>query len=259
MTSCVSCQAVFTGTVPPACPSCGAPLGRGATSLRRGASILAPSGAPTFTPAPRMKLPVQVTLGIEIDRTGSSDAFRRGIATSSEVLLEAIGAKAKGLTVYVGTHGDLDYGEAPVLHTSAGTPEQALADIRAITYAGGGDAPEHHLDGILHFLQTVPWPMDSRTARGALVSFLTDESKPSQSGMSATEIGEAIRAKQLLFYAVCQPTPTLQELVRAANGMEIAISDAPDRAELQRAAALVAASIVATVGAGGTVPMKTVA
>lgn len=248
---CPSCQAVFTGKAPGACKKCGAAL----VAPRMGEASLSRTAVPSFRPAARPKLPVEVTLGIEIDRTGSSAAYRAGIGTSSEVLLDALTAKAKGVTVYVGTHGDLECGEEPVLHTAAGTPDQALADIRAITFGGGGDAPETHLDGIEHFLATVPWPMDSARTRSALVCFLTDETKPARSGRSAAQIGEAVHAKGVLFYAVCEPTATLAELVRAAHGLHIPISNDPDKAELQRAAAAVGASIVATLGAGGTVPM----
>ncbi len=250
---CPSCQSVFTGTAPPTCAKCGATLTPGTT---RGAGASLPRTAlPTFRPAARPKLPVEVTLGIEIDRTGSSAAYSAGIGTSCEMLLGALTAKAKGVTVFVGTHGDLECGEDPVLHTAGGTPEQALADIRAISFGGGGDAPETHLDGIEHFLETVPWPMDSSRTRSALVCFLTDETKPTRSGRSAAEIGAAVQAKGLLFYAVCETTPTIAELIRSAHGLHIPISNTPDRAELQRAAAAVGASIVATLGAGGTVPM----
>jgi hypothetical protein len=130
-----------------------------------------------------------------------------------------------------------------------------MADIRAIAFGGGGDAPETHLDGIRHFLETVPWPMDSHRTRGAMVAFLTDDTKPDRTGATPTEIGEAIRAKGLLFYAVCQKTRALDALVAAAGGLAFAISNSPDRAELQAAAAQVSASLVATIGAGGTLPM----
>ena len=251
---CPSCQSILTGTLPPACPTCGAALGGTIGAARKVGSLLVPRG-PSIRPAARPKLPVEVTLGIEIDRTGSSSAFRAGIALSCEALLDGIAAKANSLTVYVGTHGDEECGEAPVLHTSGGTRDQAMADIRAISFGGGGDAPETHLDGIRHFLETVPWPMDSHRTKGALVAFLTDETKADRTGATATQIGEAIRAKGLLFYAVCQKTKTLDELVSAAGGLTIPISNSPDMSELQSAAAQVGASLVATLGAGGTLPM----
>jgi hypothetical protein len=251
---CHSCQTILTGTTPPNCPVCGAPLGGTIGPALRQRSLIVPK-MPSIRPAPRPKLPVEVTLGIEIDRTGSSAAFQSGIADSCEVLLETIAAKAKGLKVYVGTHGDEECGEAPVLHTSGGTREQAMSDIKAITFGGGGDAAETHLDGIRHFLETVPWPMDNHRTRGALVAFLTDETKPDRTGASADSIGKAIRAKGLLFYLVCQMTPTLETLLRAAAGLHIAIKNNPDRAELESAASQVSASLLATIGAGGTVPM----
>jgi hypothetical protein len=251
---CPSCQSILTGTLPPTCPTCGAALGGTIGAARTQGSLLVPRG-PSIKPAARPKLPVEVTLGIEIDRTGSTGAFQSGIALSCEALLDGIAAKANGLTVYVGTHGDEECGEAPVLHTSGGTRDQAMADIRGITFGGGGDAAETHLDGIRHFLETVPWPMDSHRTKGAFVAFLTDETKPDRTGASAAQIGEAIRAKGLLFYAVCQKTPTLEQLVSAAGGLVIPISNTPDRSELQAAAAQVSASLVATLGAGGTLPM----
>lgn len=254
MTLCPSCQSIFTGTLPPTCPTCGAALGTSIEANRRQGSLLVPK-MPSIRPAARPKLPVEVTLGIEIDRTGSSAAFQAGIAFSSEVLLETIAAKVKSLTVYVGTHGDEECGEAPVLHTAGGTREQAMADIRGITFGGGGDAPETHLDGIRNFLETVPWPMDKSRTRGAFVAFLTDDTKPDRTGATATQIGKAIRDKDLLFYAVCQKTKELEALVSAAGGLLMPISNTPDRADLENAAAQVSASLIATIGAGGTLPM----
>lgn len=253
-TLCPSCQSIFTGTLPPSCPTCGAALGTLIGANRKQGSLLVPK-MPSICPAARPKLPVEVTLGIEIDRTGSSAAFQAGIALSSEVLLETIAAKVKSLTVYVGTHGDEECGEAPVLHTAGGTREQAMADIRGITFGGGGDAPETHLDGIRNFLETVPWPMDKHRTRGAYVVFLTDDTKPDRTGATATQIGKAIRDKDLLFYAVCQKTKELEALVSAAGGLLMPISNTPDRAELKAAAELVSASLIATFSSGGTLPM----
>jgi hypothetical protein len=54
---------------------------------------------------------------------------------------------------------------------------------------------------------------------------------------------------------VCEPTPTLHDLVKSAEGLMFRITNSPDPAELQRIAAQLAASIVATVASGGTVPM----
>ncbi|MBI4641462.1 MAG: hypothetical protein HY731_12255, partial [Candidatus Tectomicrobia bacterium] len=64
-----------------------------------------------------------------------------------------------------------------------------------------------------------------------------------------------IKKQGILLYLVCEPTPTLYELVHAANGMVFQISNTPDNAELQRIAVQLAASIVATIGSGNTQPM----
>jgi hypothetical protein len=101
----------------------------------------------------------------------------------------------------------------------------------------------------------VPYSMDNHHTRGAFVAFLTDETKPDRTSATAEEIGKAVRAKGLLFYLVCQKTPTLDALVRAAGGLDIAITNNPGRAELESAAAQVSASLVATIGAGGKDPM----
>ena len=77
MTLCPSCQSILTGTLPPACPTCGAALGGTIGGARKQGSLLVPK-MPSIRPAPRPKLPVEVTLGIEIDRTGSSAAFQAG-------------------------------------------------------------------------------------------------------------------------------------------------------------------------------------
>ena len=50
---------------------------------RKQGSLLVPKMS-SIRPAARPKLPVEVTLGIEIDRTGSSAAFQAGIAADTE-------------------------------------------------------------------------------------------------------------------------------------------------------------------------------
>ena len=78
MTLCPPCQSILPGPLPPACPTCGAALGATIGAARKQGSLLVPK-MPSIRPAPRPKLPVEVTLGIEIDRTGSSAAFQAGI------------------------------------------------------------------------------------------------------------------------------------------------------------------------------------
>ena len=207
-------------------------------------------------PAARPKMPCEVELVLDVDRTGSSNEFKSGIEKAVEIIAKGIAAKARKVTVTVVTHGDEDLDEHPVVHTVAGTPEQAVTDVKSITFAGGGDPEEHHLSGIEYAFTTTPWTQDPRKARGALVAFLTDDTKPLRSGKSARQLGEEIRSRGVLLYLVCQETPTLRELAEGAGGVIFSISNDPSREELTRISSQVAASITATVGAGATVPLS---
>ncbi len=242
--SCPSCQ-IQLSAEEMLCPSCGFKFQSPAAFGLKA----------TVRPASRPKIPVEVDLAATVDRTGSSLAFEQGIKRGFEMLVDPVQAKAAKLRVWLQTHGDLDYGQEPVLLTNGGTAEQAKQDTQTIHFDGGGDAAEHHLDGIEHMLNTVPWTADMRRARGVIVAFLTAESKPARSGRSARAIGEEIKRRGLLLYLVCEETPELKALCDAASGWMIQISNNPEAGQFQQAAAQVAASIIATVGAGGTVPM----
>jgi hypothetical protein len=214
-------------------------------------------GAPIATlvkPARTPKIQVRVDLVFQIDRTGSSAEFSEGIPMAAELIIKPIQAKARELRCWVATHGDLDYDEKYVLLTDNGTPEQALDDIRKISYGGGGDAAETHLDGIEQTFHTIPWTFDY-SARGAIVSFLTADTKKSRSGVTAAELGRHVREKNLLFYAVCQETPALRELADAAGGLLFPISNAPSSETMQLIASQIAASITNTAASGGTLTM----
>jgi hypothetical protein len=54
---------------------------------------------------------------------------------------------------------------------------------------------------------------------------------------------------------VCEPTPQLDELCKAAAGLMFRITNDPEPAEMQKIAAQMAASVVQTVASGGTVPL----
>jgi len=174
---------------------------------------------------------------------------------TAKLVLELVGARARNVKCWVQSHGDLDEGQEFVLHTDGGIPEQAIEDIRKIIYGGGGDPPEHHLDAIENLLGTVPWTADPTRARGAILAFMTADAKPTKSGVTARQLGQELQHRGVLLYLVCEPTPTLLELVGAARGLTFQISNSPDPSELQRIAAQLAASIVATVASGSTVPM----
>jgi hypothetical protein len=244
LVNCPSCQQAVPAASP-TCPNCG-------WNFNPAGSLVRPS---LVKPAARPKIQVEVDLGITVDRTGSSAPFSTGIPITLETILKQVAAKARSVRCWLQSHGDLDLGEQMVLHTDGGTPEQAIADIKQITYDGGGDPPEHHLDAIEHLVSTVPWIADPSRARGAILGFMTADTKPARSGVTARQLGEAIKQRGLLLYLVCEPMPALDELIRAASGMMFAISNAPNPTDLQRIAAQMSASILATVAKGGTTPM----
>jgi hypothetical protein len=196
-----------------------------------------------------------VEVAATVDRTGSSEPFAVGIPLTYETIVQQVAAKARSVKCWVASHGDLDCGEPFVLHTDGGTPEQAIADIKKIVYGGGGDAEEHHLDAIESLLNKVPWTANPARARGAILAFTTADSKPTRSGISARDLGAEIRRRGILLYLVCESAPALQDLVKSAEGLMFQITNSPDPVELQRIAAQLAASIVATVASGDTVPM----
>lgn len=240
---CPSCQSVVNSSAD-TCPSCG---WRFNSTGKLGPSIV--------RPAIRPKIQCQVDLAATVDRTGSSEQFQAGIPKTLEMIVLHVKAKARDVKCFLASHGDLDEGQNFIIHTDAATPEQAIEDVKRITYGGGGDAPEHHLDAIESLLNRIPWTADPARARGAIIGFMTADTKPAKSGISATALGKQIKAKGILLYLVCEPTPTLQDLAAAAEGMVFQISNNPDPVQMQRIAAQLAASIVATVASGGTVPM----
>jgi hypothetical protein len=242
--TCPSCQQSVPASST-TCPNCG-------WAFNSQGSLARPS---FVQPLPPRKIPVQVDLGVTVDRTGSSAQFRTGIPVTLETVLKQVEGKAKSVQCWLQSHGDLDLNEQIVLHTDGGTVDQAIADIKQVTYGGGGDPPEHHLDAIEHLLSTVPWTADPRRTRSVVVAFMTADTKPARSGMTASQLGEMIKQRGVLLILVCEPTPTLYELKNAAGGIMFAISNAPDPNDLQRIAAQIAASITGGFGQGGTTPM----
>ena len=244
MTYCPSCQTEVDTSVD-VCPSCGWRFNT--TGAKPGPTLV--------RAATRPKIQCKVDLAVTVDRTGSSEPFQKGIPATFEIIASQVKAKAREVACWVASHGDLDEGQDFIIHTDAGSVEQAVEDIKRISYGGGGDPPEHHLDAIESLVARVPWTADPSSARGAVVAFMTADTKPAKSGVSATALGKLIKDKGLLLYLVCEPTPSLQELATAAEGLVFQITNNPDPAEMQRIASRLSASIIATVASGGTVPM----
>ena len=247
MLSCPSCQTDCGPAVRNVCSNCGWQFNHTA----HGGS----GPPPLVRAATRPKIQVELTLAIAVDRTGSSDQFKAGIPLTAETILNVVTAKTAKVTCLVQSHGDLDEGQEMVLVTDCGTPDLALADIKSITYGGGGDPAEHHLDAIENLLNTVPLESDPSRARGAILAFMTADTKPTRSGVSAAQLGKEIQRRGVLLYLVCESTPQLKELCDAAGGLMFEVSNTPDAEDLKRIGTALGASIVATTAAGRTKPM----
>jgi hypothetical protein len=194
----------------------------------------------------RRKVPVEVDLAFTIDRTGSSAAFAQGITTAVPMIAAAIAERAAKVRCFLQSHGDLDYHEHPVMLVSEGTIEMVGEEVRRMQYGGGGDAAEHHLDGVKSLFETVPWRGQRLRSRSCLVLFSTADTKPLASGMSVEALGAMLREAGVLFYAVAEPSPGIEALVKAADGISFPISNDPSADEMRSIAARVAASISAS-------------
>jgi hypothetical protein len=223
---CPSCQVQVEASAG-VCPTCGWKFNVGGGK----------PGPSLVRPAARPKIQCEVELAATVDRTGSSKPFEVGIPLTFETIVRQVAAKARSVRCWVASHGDLDEGQDFVVHTNGGTPDQAVKDIKLIAYGGGGDPPEHHLDAVESLLNKIPWTANPARARGAILAFTTADSKPTRSGISARDLGAEIRRRGILLYLVSEPTPTLQDLVSAAEGLMFQITNSPDPVELQKIAA----------------------
>jgi hypothetical protein len=240
------------------CPSCSAALADspecGACGFRfRGSSRPVPSAIRGIT---RARLPLKLNLVVDIDRTGSSVPFRSGIATLIGGLLRDVTARVAELAVTIATHGDLDDGQEMVLLADRQDADQATAAVTGIQFGGGGDPAETHLDAIEELLNRIPWTAGQAGARDALLMVVTAESKPARSGRSARAIGEDLRTRGILLFAVCELTPQLWELALGAAGVMIPISNSPTADEIRSVTAKLSASIQSTTAAGTTIPLS---
>jgi len=153
--NCPSCKSQVDASAA-VCPTCGWKFNTGGGQ----------PGPSLVRPAARPKIQCEVELGITVDRTGSSEPFQVGIPLTFETIVRQVAAKARSVRCWVASHGDLDEGQAFVIHTDGGAPEQAIEDIKRVTYDGSGDAPENHLDAVESLLNTVPWTASPARARG---------------------------------------------------------------------------------------------
>lgn len=243
---CKSCGGVITDVTQTKCPNCGQQLQPAEDAGRVINRTLA-----------RPRISAELDFATTVDRTGSSQAFQEGIPLAYEKIVRGIEQQIRDVKLHLFSHGDLDYGEETILLTDGGTTEQAISDIKSINFGGGGDSTETHLSAIEHVMNNVPWRNRPNRSRSALLAFLTDDSKPCRSGLTPWQLGEELKKRNILLYLICQPTPTLSELVDAAGGLMFAISNSPDPKELEQIASQLTASIHAATSTSTTKPLAT--
>lgn len=244
---CISCQSQFTAS-DGLCPHCG---------FNHHVELQASSAMLTVV-KPKTRLQVDLTLAICTDRTGSSTAFSQGITMMHRAFVEPIAQKVAGLTLWHQTHGDRESDEQEIMITD-GTREVAryLADAGRISFAGGGDAEETHLDGVEAILRRVPWPPPAdKSRRGALVVFVNADSKPTRSGVTAAELGARVRQLGILLYVVSdEEYPCWKELVSTAGGVLLPLTNDPRIEDCQQVAAKLGQSVEMTVASGARMPL----
>ena len=201
------------------------------------------------------KYPVRLVLGFQIDRTGSSLEFEKGIAAASGIVLKAVQETVQQVVVSVGTHGDLDCGERYMSLVGQATPDEALEAIRGIRYEGGGDAEETHGDGIETALESMAWSSDPMS-RNVLAVFLTADSKDMKDGMSFADLGKRFVTRRIKLVVVCQPTARLRELCENAQGQMIEMSNDPSEDELRKVAKILTKTLTIVATTGKTVPLQ---
>lgn len=229
MPHCPSCQNSVDPKINAKCPACGL-------------SLKPVSVGSAVKPAARPKLPVDLTVAVDIDITGSSNNWTSGIADFTKTVLKGVEAKAASVTCFLVSHGDIDCGQDPTIVSSGVPADDAIADVQSLAFDQGGDPEEHHLDGLEFALNAIPWPTDP-SSRGCIIGIMNANTKPATSGVSPTELGRQVKAKGLMLFLCCEPYPALEDFRAAADGTLISISNNPDPAEMQRVAAELAKSI----------------
>jgi len=207
----------------------------------------------------RGKRPGSAKIAITVDRTGSTSAFQQGVPLIAGHALRSLAGTISKLDIDLSSHGDEDFGEMPIQLVQSGTVEHVIEAIEGIAYGGGFDEPESHAQALQRLLDITPWGLRMLYCRNVAMGFLTADTKPLPSGKSMRQLGQEYKAKGVKLILVCQSTPNLQELVDAAGGFLIPISNNPDNAEIQKVVAALCATLTITMSsAGGTIPMSAV-
>ncbi|MEI6166652.1 MAG: hypothetical protein WCS52_05615 [bacterium] len=198
-------------------------------------------------------------LGISVDRTGSTKAFTKGVPEIAEKTLRSLEGTISKLDIDLWSHGDEDCDELPIQMIQSGSVDQVIDAIGKIEYGGGGDLEETHATQAQRILDVTAWGTRLLFCRNVALFFLTDDTKLLPSGKSLRELGNEYRAKGVKLVLVSQATDNLKELVEAAGGFLIPISNNPDEAEIKKVVTSLSATLTMAVNAAfGTTPMPAV-
>jgi len=239
---CPSCSSAIDITKNAVCPSCGFQLCTGLVPV-------------IVQPVRRVqKLPASVLLALLIDITGSTGRFSEGVFQAVKMILDFHAPKIREMRVFLHTAGDLDYGQECTLVGNGVTAPEATTAVERLSFGGGGDEPETHLDSVQTVLNTTPWELD-RHWRNVLILFLTADSKPARSAVTARQLGEALRGRGIQLYVVAEDYPFARELSEAACGLFFSITNDPEPAQMQQIAVGISQTLLLTVASPATKPM----
>jgi hypothetical protein len=196
---------------------------------------------------------------LDIDRTDSARKFQAGIPVIARFALRSLETSIAKLDIDLWTHGDESCGELPIQLIQSGSIDQVIEGISGINYRGGFDPAETHAEQLQRILDVTHWGLQMLYCRNIVVSILSEDTKPLRSRKSMHRLGFDYRENGVKLVLVCQPTPNLQEIVDAAGGFLIPISNSPDQAEIQKVTeALCATLTMPVMSSGGTIPMSAV-
>jgi hypothetical protein len=214
-------------------------------SFDAASTAVADDFAGAVMPSMKRKVPVNVDLVFVVDRTGSSAAFAKGIRRAIPMIARTVLDKAARVRLFLQTHGDLDYGQRPIMVVRDGNFDELTREVERVVFEGGGDAPEHHTHALETLLDNVDWG-GARPYSRAVVLFTTADTKPSPSGRSAAQVAEALLANDVKLFAVCEMESGMKALIERAQSQSFAISNDPSEAEMQGIGRAVGASVTAS-------------
>lgn len=195
-----------------------------------------------------------IEIGVLVDATGSSAAFSSGVPLAARLILSEVERQVGGISAFVQTHGDEDYGEYPSVVCQQADAHEASHAVATITYLGGGDAKETHLSA---FEAAFRWFTKQRgDCRRVMIAFVNADTKPARSQRTPEEIGLEARRLGLLIYLICEPTCSLNAFAEAARGMVVPISNNPSEELMLSIARRIAGSVTHSVSVRSLTPIE---